>query len=97
MVLKPTNAHKFMKIGYKRSNTCYSYMFGHPLSGRCLRKNKYFDLLQKFVNQCTCKILNIKSTWYKVLINNYLYIYTDLCAFFGFNHHISVQYLDFST
>jgi hypothetical protein len=54
---------------YKRSNT--SYMFRSlmwPFSGRCVTKNKYVEMLQNFVNQCTCKILSIKITWFKIRV-----------------------------
>jgi hypothetical protein len=50
-----------MKIYYKSSNA--SYMFRSlmwPSSGQCFMKNKYIDMLQKFLKQYTCKILDIK-------------------------------------
>jgi hypothetical protein len=62
MVTKPTNARKFIKMYYKRSDT--SYMFRPlmwPSSERYVTENKHIEMLQKFVNQCTCKILNIKT------------------------------------
>jgi hypothetical protein len=46
-VTKPKNAHKFMKIHFKRSNS--SYMFRPlmwPCSGRCITKSKYIEILQ---------------------------------------------------
>jgi hypothetical protein len=68
--LQPATAHKFVKIPSKLSNT--SYMF-RPLmwlsSGRCVTKNTYTEMLQNLVNQCTCAVLNIKITRFKISIN----------------------------
>jgi hypothetical protein len=66
---KPTNAHKFMKIYYKRSNT--SYMFRPlmwPSSGRCVTKDKYSEMLQKLCEPMQCKLSNIKITRFKFVL-----------------------------
>jgi hypothetical protein len=65
-----------MKIYYKRSDA--SYMFRPlvcPSSGRCVTKNKYIEMLQKLVKQCTCKILNIKNFNFSYLI---FYVYVEM-------------------
>jgi hypothetical protein len=69
MVTKTNNAHMCMNIYYKRSNTCYMFRtLMWPSSWRCVTKNKHIEMLQMFVNECACKILNIKITWFKIRI-----------------------------
>jgi hypothetical protein len=67
---QPATAHKFVKISSKRCNSCYMF---RPLmrlsSGRCVTKKKYTEMLQNLGNQCTCTVLNIKITRFKICIN----------------------------
>ena len=67
MVAKTTNAQKCVKMYYKHSvpPKCLGHSCGHP-QGRCITKEWYIEVLQKFVNQCTyVKYLSVKNAWFK--------------------------------
>jgi hypothetical protein len=69
MVTKTKNAHTIMKIYYKRSYTSYTFRpLMWPSSGTYVTKNKYTEMLQNYVNQCTRKILINKMSRFKIRI-----------------------------
>jgi hypothetical protein len=65
--LKSTNADKFVNKYFKRSNSYYMF---RPLMWPCVKKIKYIETLQMFVNQCTSKTLDIKIT--RLIFNRYI-------------------------
>jgi hypothetical protein len=46
-------------------STCFGHSCGHPQGG-ALRKINTLICYKMYVNKCTCKIFNIKITWFKI-------------------------------
>jgi hypothetical protein len=60
-------------------------------------KNRYIEILQKFVNQCTCKMLNIKINIKLKLVLKLILIFNILHVHFFANFCRISKYLFFIT